>query len=136
MLFIIQFGFSQEHTENGWKYSITGKLMKKPKHLCECQTLIVHSQVFEFKILDSNFKNYVSKRINIVFPCPESVESFLKKGKLLKIEFYSDNSDLNIDDVICDQFLPKRKRVRRRFWAHSIKDLEANNSFVLFSDME
>jgi len=113
--------YSQEYTNLGWKYTVIVKLKKDYNHDCDCQSLIVTNKVFEFKLLESNYKEYWSKSINIVVSCPEYYgDNFFKKGNVYEIEFYDNCTDSNTDHYFCGD-LSKRKMMRIRFWAHTIK---------------
>lgn len=64
--------YSQEFTDLGLKYTLIAKLKKDYNHRCDCQSLIIINKLFDFKVLKLNYKEYWSKSINIIIPCPES----------------------------------------------------------------
>ena len=118
-------GNSQEMTKDGMKYTLTAELKKDYEHDCDCQSLVISNRMFDFRVIDINMKEYFYKDINIIIPCPESYgDNFFKKGVKYKIEFYDNCTDMSVDEGICDYDIPKRKKMRRRFWVHSIVKVE------------
>lgn len=118
-------GYAQEMTSDGMKYTLTAKLKKDYEHDCDCQSLVISNKMFDFRVININMKDYYLKNINIIVPCPESYgDDFFKKDIIYKIEFYDNCTDMSIDEGICDYDIPKRKKMRRRFWVHSIVKVE------------
>lgn len=114
-------GFAQEHTAQGIKYTVIAELKTDYKHTCDCQSLIISSQVFVFRVIKINLEKYSLSEINIVIPCPEGYkDDFFKKEMTYKIEFYENNCVDGKDGEICDYNIPKRKKWRQKFWMHSI----------------
>jgi hypothetical protein len=117
--------FSQELTPEGTKYTVIATLKKDYDHSCDCQSLIISSNIFEFKIIKINFEEYLLSEINMIIPCPESYgEFFFEKGNTYKIDFYDNECVDRKDGWVCDFLIPKRKKMRRRFWIHSISKIE------------
>ena len=113
--------YSQEITKDGIKYTLIAKLKKNYEHDCDCQSRIVRNKMFDFRIIDINMEEYYLKDINIIIPCPEVYgDNFFKKGFIYKIEFYDNCTDMSVDQGVCDYDIPKRKKMKRRFWLHSI----------------
>jgi hypothetical protein len=113
--------YSQEITKDGIKYTLIAKLKKNYEHDCDCQSRIISNKMFDFRIIDINMEEYYLKDINIIIPCPEGYgDDFFKKGFIYKIEFYDNCTDMSVDQGVCDYDIPKRKRMKRRFWVHSI----------------
>jgi hypothetical protein len=64
--------------------------------------------------------------MNIVIPCPgEYGDDFFKKGNIYIIEFYDDCTDMSSDRGFCGE-ISKRKRMREKFWVHTIKLIDKN----------
>ena len=112
---------SQEMTSDGMKYTVIAKLKKSYEHDCDCRSLVISNKMFEFKVININMDEYFPKTINIIIPCPESYgEYFFTKKSEYKIEFYDNCTDISKDEGICDYGFSKQKKIRRRFWIHSI----------------
>lgn len=125
LIMSIPLSYSQELTNIGTKYTLIGKLKKDYKHNCDCQSLIIRNNLFEFKIIDLNMNEYFLNNINIVVPCPEGYgKDFFKKGNIYKIEFFDNCNDMNMDESLCEEEISKTKRMRRRFWIHSISIID------------
>jgi hypothetical protein len=117
--------YSQEMTKDGMKYTLIAKLRENYKHDCDCQSRIISNKMFDFKVIDINMKGYDLKDINIIIPCPEGYGmDFFKKDAEYKIEFYDNCTDMSMDEGVCDYDIPKRKKMKRRFWVHSIVKLD------------
>jgi hypothetical protein len=117
--------YAQEITEDGIKFTLKAKLKKNYQHDCDCQSRIISNKMFDFRIIESNMEEYYLKDINIIIPCPEGYgDDFFKKGSIYKIEFYDNCTDMSIDQGVCDNDFPKHKKMKRRFWVHSIVKIE------------
>lgn len=122
--FISFLSFSQEKISRGTKYTVTANLKKDYDNDCNCQSLLISNKMFDFRIIDMDMEDYFLKNINIIIPCPESYgDNFFKKDTIYKIEFYDDCYDKK-DGWVCDYDISKRKKMRRRFWVHSIVKVE------------
>lgn len=111
-------------TIGGFKFTVIGKLKKDYDNSCNCQSLIGSNMIFEFKILDINMDEYFLDYINIIVPCPEQYgKNFFSQGNTYRIEFYDNCTDVR-DGWMCDYDIPKRKKMRRRFWVHSITKID------------
>jgi hypothetical protein len=117
--------YAQEITEDGIKFTLKAKLKKNYQHDCDCQSRIISNKMFDFRIIESNMEEYYLKDINIIIQCPEGYgDDFFKKGSIYKIEFYDNCTDMSIDQGVCDNDFPKHKKMKRRFWVHSIVKIE------------